>query len=59
MRIPITLVIEMTDEQVQQYANEYGLSDTRAKTVVDDVRSNVLSDVRGLLDSFGTVTIKR
>jgi hypothetical protein len=52
MRIAIPLVIEMTDEQVEQYAAEYGLplpvSDgkVRARDVVDDVRSYVLTCIQ-------------
>jgi hypothetical protein len=47
MRIQIPLVIEMTDEQVADYAREYGLSlPVRAKDIVDDVRSYVLTAVQ-------------
>jgi hypothetical protein len=62
MRIQIPLVIEMTDEQVQEYANEYALDDTRAKTIVEDVRRLVLTGVQGLFNGIATaadVTIKR
>jgi hypothetical protein len=50
MRIAIPLVIDMTDEQVEQYAAEYGLpasnGKVRARDVVDDVRSYVLTCVQ-------------
>ena len=47
MRIQIPLVIEMTDEQVAAYAAEYGLSlPVRAKDIVDDVRSYVLTAIQ-------------
>jgi hypothetical protein len=59
MRITVPLVIEMSDEQVKMYANEYALDDTRAKTVVDDVRKAVLHGIQGLFDGFADVTIKR
>lgn len=66
MRIAVTLVIEMTDEQVKNYAGEYGLtvdgSRIRVKDVANDVRSLVLTGVQGLFDgiaSGATVTIKR
>ena len=51
MRIPVTLVIEMTDEQAEQYAGDYGLERAgngrvMAKTIVEDVRSYVLCAVQ-------------
>lgn len=50
MRIQIPLVIEMTDEQVKNYADEYGLSrdgeKLMAKTVVEDVCSYVLTCIQ-------------
>lgn len=71
MRIPVPLVIEMTDEQVEQYADEYGLPRTDgrvyARHVVEDVRSQVLTLIRDS-EAFGEtgdgtrgadVTIKR
>jgi hypothetical protein len=52
MRIAVTLVIEMSDEQVQGYADEYGLprkgGRLYAREVVEDVRSQVLT---GIADS--------
>jgi hypothetical protein len=62
MRIQIPIVVEMTDEQVQAYANDYALDDTRAKTITEDVRSLVLTAVQGLFDGIAVgaaVTIKR
>ena len=62
MRIQIPIVVEMTDEQVKQYANEYGLTvdGTRilAKDIVKDVRENVLHSIQGYFDDFADVTIK-
>lgn len=50
MRIPVTLVIDMDDEQVRAYAAEYGLprdgGRLMAKEVVEDVRSYVLTAVQ-------------
>lgn len=50
MRIPVTLVIEMSDEQVGQYANERGLpaggGRLYAREVVENVRSYVLTCVQ-------------
>ena len=50
MRIAVTLVIEMTDEQVAAYADEYGLprkgGKLMAKEVVEDVRSYVLTGIQ-------------
>ena len=51
MRIPITLVIEMTDQQAEDYADEYGLprnerGKVMAKDVIEDVRSYVLTTVQ-------------
>lgn len=49
MRIAITLVIEMTDKQVADYAGEYGLprdgGRLMAKEVVEDVNEYVLGAV--------------
>ena len=67
MRIPITLVIEMTEQQVENYADEYGLprngaGTVMAKDIVDDVRSYVLTEIQGSA-AFGEgcadVSIKR
>jgi len=50
MRIQIPLVVEMTDDQVRNYANEYGLprkgGRLMAKEIVEDVRSYVLTCVQ-------------
>jgi hypothetical protein len=51
VRIAFTVVIEMTDEQVERYADDCGLPRTAAgkvmaKDVVADVRSYVLEQVR-------------
>jgi hypothetical protein len=66
MRIQVPLVIEMTDEQVKEYAGFAGLphhgGPLRAKDVVDDVREHVLASVQALDDlcSVGAdVSIKR
>jgi hypothetical protein len=63
MRIQVPLVIEMTDEQVKRYAAEYGLphhdGPLRAKDIVEDVRSSVLSDAQGIFGDFADVSIKR
>ena len=67
MRIAVTVVIEMTDEQAEAYANEYGLDRTgtgrlMTKTVVEDVRGLVLSTIQGTLDGIGSgadVSLKR
>jgi hypothetical protein len=73
MRIQVHLVIEMTDEQVNQYAGEYGLPSQGdrlyAREVVENVQSRVLSCVQDCA-AFGetgdgngtrgaTVSIKR
>jgi hypothetical protein len=62
MRITIPVVVEMTDEQVSEYATAYGLprggGRLYAKEVVEDVRENVLNGVRGLLGDVD-VTIGR
>ena len=67
MRIAITLVIEMTDEQVEQYADAYGLprrenGKVYARDVVEDVRSMVHNTIQEspVLGEVGAdVTIKR
>lgn len=56
MRIQVPLVVEMTDEQVSQYAAERGLEaeggHPRARVVVADVQSYVLAMVQDSA-SFG------
>ena len=67
MRIQIPLVVEMTDEQVNDYAAASdgapiaGPGRPRAKDVVDEVRKDVLALVQGygLFPSGAIVTIKR
>lgn len=47
MRIAVTVVIDMTDEQLRAYAAAHGLPEPlRAKNVVDDVQPRVLAAVR-------------
>lgn len=50
MRIAVTVVIEMTDEQVKDYADEYGVPRNGgrlyAREVVEDVRGYVLTAVQ-------------
>jgi hypothetical protein len=73
VRIQVPIVIEMTEQQVQQYANKYGLpaagGKLYAREVVENVRSDVLTSIQGspafgeIGDGNGTrgaeVTIKR
>lgn len=73
MRIQVPIVIEMTEQQVQQYANEYGLpaagGKLYAREVVEHVQSYVLTRIQDSAafgesgDGNGTrgaeVTIKR
>lgn len=60
MRVQIPLVVEFTDEQLQDYAAENGLPHNggplRAKDVVEDVRSYVLNAIQESVRA--TVTIK-
>lgn len=65
IRIQVPLVIEMTAEQAQAYADEYGLGDgsgkVRAREIVEDVQSYVLTciqDSAAFGDGAATVTIK-
>lgn len=63
IRVQVPLVIEMSAEQVERYAAEFGLpyhdGPLRAKDVVDDVRANALNDIQGgTIGQFATVTIK-
>jgi hypothetical protein len=61
IRIPVTLVIEMDDEQEARYCKSTGLSESekvRAKDVVDAARGEVLRLVRGYMADWATVTIK-
>jgi hypothetical protein len=51
MRIPVTIVVDMTDAQVEAYADEYGLprndaGKVMARTIAQDVRSYVLTTVQ-------------
>lgn len=65
IRIPVTLVIEMDDEQQAAYVAEVGLpfhdGPLRARDVVGHVRSYVLSQIQesgDFGDDGATVTIK-
>lgn len=64
MRIPVTLVIELTDEQVEQWADDEGLDRNAAgkviaKDMVENVRSYVLTETQGLLTGYADVNLKR
>jgi hypothetical protein len=72
MRIPVTLIIDMTDAQVQDYAEVQGIplangGKPYAKDIVEDVRRYVLTAVQdspafgqtGLGARAATVTIKQ
>jgi hypothetical protein len=66
MRIQIALVIEMTGDQVKDYAELAGLphggGPLRTKDIVEDVRGHVLASVQSLDDLYSvgaSVTIKR
>ena len=58
MRIVVPLVVDMTDEQVRQYADEFGLpakgGRLYAREVVEDVQRYVLSCVQDS-PAFGEV----
>ena len=62
MRIPVPLVIDMTDQQAADYAAEFGLGDggkVMAKDMVNDVRRYVLTALQGsTLGQFADVSIK-
>lgn len=54
IRIPVTLVIEMDDDQLASYANLNGLGEKpRAKDVVTEVRSYVLTCIQDAGDFTG------
>ena len=67
MRIAVTLVIEMSDQDVADYALEHGVPQQptghfRARDIVDDVRGYVLTQIKGsasFYDSAADITIKR
>ena len=65
MRIAVTLVVEMTDSQVECWATDNGLERTAsgkvmAKTVVDDVRTYLQTYVSGSeLGEYSDITVKR
>lgn len=59
MRIQIPIVIDLTDSQVEQYADDYGLprnsaGKVMAKDMVDDVRRYVLTAIQDSA-AFGEV----
>ena len=63
MRTVVSLVIEMTDEQVKGYVAEFGLpfhdGPLRARDVVSSVREAVLNDIQcGTVGQFADVNIK-
>ena len=64
MRIAVTLVIDMSDQQVRDYAAEFGLvpptGKPRARDTVEHVRDWLLADVtRGPLGDYADISIKR
>lgn len=63
MRVQIPLVVEFTDEMAREWAADNELpaegGTVRAKHIVDDVQSYVLSHVQGsALGRFADVSIK-
>jgi hypothetical protein len=63
VRIAVTVICEMTDQQVKDYAAEHGLPERGrilyAREVVGHVRSKVLSDLnRTSLGEYADITIK-
>lgn len=58
--IQIPLVVCLSDEQEREWAADNGLPfPVRAKDVVDDVQSYVLTHVQGsVLGEFASITIK-
>lgn len=67
MRIAVTLVIELSDQQVADYAERAGIPQQatghfRAKDIVDDVRGyvrNCIQDSAAFGDSGADISIKR
>ena len=53
MRIVVPVVVEMTDQQVADWAADAGIS-TRAKDIVGDVRGVVVSVTAGAFDNIGS-----
>jgi hypothetical protein len=59
MRIVVPVVVDMTDEQVESYASDYGLPlPVRAKDVVSSVRAEVLRAVKDSC-AFGQAEARR
>jgi len=65
IRVQVPLVVEMTAEQVTEWAADHGLSlspgRTPVKAIVDDVQRHLLNLARGDygLGSGASVTLKR
>jgi hypothetical protein len=64
VRFPVPLVIDMTDDQLSQWADANGVpraSDgkVRAKDAVDAMRAEVLAAIRAVLGEHAQVSIKR
>lgn len=65
MKIPVTLVVEIRDERLAQYASDWGLpvmnpgERPKAKDVVEHVRSKLLAAAQnGALDGHAEISIK-
>lgn len=59
MKVKLSVEIELTEEQMREYADEYGLAAT-ATAVATDLRDNVSSGLQdSLIGEFATVTVKR
>jgi hypothetical protein len=64
VRFPVPLVIDMTDDQLRQWAEATGVPRTgdgsvRAKDAVDAVRAQVLAAVQAVLGQHADISIKR
>jgi hypothetical protein len=59
MKVKLSVEIELTEEQMREYADEYGLDATVA-AVASDLRDNVSGGLQdSLIGEFADITVKR
>lgn len=59
MKVKLSVEIELTEEQMRDYADEYGL-DATVTAVASDLRDNVSGGLQGsLIGEFADITVKR
>lgn len=59
MKVQLTVTIDLTEEQMREYADEYGLGATQA-IVAADIASNVNGGLQGsIIGEFASIRVTR